>query len=148
MLNAEPIGGKKGSRWRDDVWTLKYLPRFKWHMLTEQIGASSPTSLFKRAHACAAHEAAVHRERLRIELAQSKTEQRDYMHNVELARVLKKREEKRKAKGDGGDVDADKAPPPRKRKEALGEGDRRPKRPKTSSSEAGPGMDAVLSSIF
>jgi ESF2/ABP1 family protein len=40
MLNATPIGGKKGSRWRDDVWTMKYLPRFKWYMLTEQIGAS------------------------------------------------------------------------------------------------------------
>lgn len=38
MLNATPIGGKKGSRWRDDVWTMKYLPKFKWHMLTEQIG--------------------------------------------------------------------------------------------------------------
>jgi hypothetical protein len=38
MLNAQPIGGKKGSRWRDDVWTMKYLPKFKWNMLTEQIG--------------------------------------------------------------------------------------------------------------
>jgi ESF2/ABP1 family protein len=38
MLNAQPIGGKKGTRWRDDVWTMKYLPRFKWDMLTEQIG--------------------------------------------------------------------------------------------------------------
>jgi ESF2/ABP1 family protein len=39
MLNAQPIGGKKGTRWRDDVWTMKYLPKFKWNMLTEQIGA-------------------------------------------------------------------------------------------------------------
>ena len=38
MLNAQTIGGKKGTRWRDDVWTLKYLPKFKWHMLTEQVG--------------------------------------------------------------------------------------------------------------
>jgi len=38
MLNAQPIGGKKGPRWRVDVWTLKYLPKFKWHMLTEQVG--------------------------------------------------------------------------------------------------------------
>lgn len=41
MLNAQPIGGKKGTRWRDDVWTMKYLPKFKWSMLTEQIGKSS-----------------------------------------------------------------------------------------------------------
>lgn len=38
MLNAQPIGGKKGSRWKDDVWTMKYLPKFKWNMLTEQVG--------------------------------------------------------------------------------------------------------------
>ncbi|EEB90898.1 hypothetical protein MPER_10834, partial [Moniliophthora perniciosa FA553] len=37
MLNAQPIGGKKGTRWRDDVWTMKYLPKFKWNMLTEQV---------------------------------------------------------------------------------------------------------------
>jgi ESF2/ABP1 family protein len=38
MLNAQPIGGKKGTRWRDDIWTMKYLPKFKWYMLTEQVG--------------------------------------------------------------------------------------------------------------
>lgn len=38
LLNAQPIGGKKGNRWRDDVWTMKYLPKFKWHMLTDQVG--------------------------------------------------------------------------------------------------------------
>lgn len=43
MLNAQPIGGKKGTRWRDDVWTMKYLPKFKWNMLTEQIGECSNT---------------------------------------------------------------------------------------------------------
>ena len=38
MLNAQSIGGKKGTRWKDDVWTMKYLPKFKWNMLTEQVG--------------------------------------------------------------------------------------------------------------
>jgi hypothetical protein len=33
------LGGKKGDRWRDDVWTIKYLPKFKWSMLSEQVGA-------------------------------------------------------------------------------------------------------------
>ena len=41
MLNAAPIGGKKGTRFRDDIWTMKYLPKFKWDMLTEQIGKFS-----------------------------------------------------------------------------------------------------------
>lgn len=46
MLNAQPIGGKKGTRWRDDVWTMKYLPRFKWNMLTEQVGECTSSSCF------------------------------------------------------------------------------------------------------
>ncbi|KAF8898141.1 hypothetical protein CPB84DRAFT_1620771, partial [Gymnopilus junonius] len=80
MLNAQPIGGKKGSRWRDDIWTMKYLPKFKWYMLTEQV----------------AHETAVHRAKLRVELSQSKTEQQQYLKNVELAKVLDKRAAKKK----------------------------------------------------
>jgi hypothetical protein len=27
-------------RWRDDVWTMKYLSGFKWEMLGEQVGMS------------------------------------------------------------------------------------------------------------
>ncbi|VDC04079.1 unnamed protein product [Peniophora sp. CBMAI 1063] len=83
MLNAQPIGGKKGSRWAEDVWTMKYLPRFKWHMLTEQV----------------AHEGAVREAKLRLELGQSRTEQRDYLANVELARVLDKRAQRAQAAG-------------------------------------------------
>ncbi|GJJ07680.1 hypothetical protein Clacol_001885 [Clathrus columnatus] len=98
MLNAQPIGGKKGTRWRDDVWTMKYLPRFKWYMLTEQI----------------AHEAAIHKARLRIELSQSRTEQHEYLKNVELARVLDKRaERKRKAPDDS--EEKEQPTPPTKR---------------------------------
>ncbi|GAA5916106.1 hypothetical protein JCM5296_004743, partial [Sporobolomyces johnsonii] len=37
MLNAQTIGGKKGDRWHDDVWTMKYLPRFRWDQLSEQV---------------------------------------------------------------------------------------------------------------
>ncbi|KAJ4470065.1 hypothetical protein C8R41DRAFT_777633 [Lentinula lateritia] len=84
MLNAQPIGGKKGTRWRDDVWTMKYLPKFKWNMLTEQV----------------AHEAAIHTAKLRVELSQSRSEQRDYMRNVELARVLEKRSQRKKEQGE------------------------------------------------
>jgi hypothetical protein len=38
MLNAQLIGGKKGDRWRDDIWTMRYLSGFKWEMLGEQVG--------------------------------------------------------------------------------------------------------------
>lgn len=84
MLNAQTIGGKKGTRWRDDIWTMKYLPKFKWNMLTEQV----------------AHEAALHTAKLRVELSQSRAEQQDYLKNVELARVLNKRAEKKREKGE------------------------------------------------
>jgi ESF2/ABP1 family protein len=38
MLNAQRMGGRKGDFWYDDLWCIKYLPKFKWHHLTEQIG--------------------------------------------------------------------------------------------------------------
>lgn len=48
LLNARPIGDVALSRnskknggtkkWKDDVWTMKYLPRFKWNNLSEQVG--------------------------------------------------------------------------------------------------------------
>ncbi|KAJ2918266.1 hypothetical protein MD484_g2187, partial [Candolleomyces efflorescens] len=105
MLNAQPIGGKKGSRWRDDIWTMKYLPRFKWNMLTEQV----------------AHEAAVQSAKLRVELSQSRQEQQDYLRNVELARVLDKRAEKKREKGETMELKRIRSPSPHrpeKRKKA------------------------------
>ncbi|EKM59420.1 uncharacterized protein PHACADRAFT_87776 [Phanerochaete carnosa HHB-10118-sp] len=137
MLNAQSIGGKKGSRWRDDVWTMKYLPKFKWSMLTEQI----------------AHEAAVHAARLRMELSQSKREQQEYLRNVELARVLDKRAERKKSKAADGPVERmDGVEKPAKRERADGE---RPlkKRRKEKQEEAidestQKQLNSVLGNIF
>lgn len=39
-------GGKKSDRWHDDVWTMKYLPRFRWDQLSEQVGASACFRVF------------------------------------------------------------------------------------------------------
>ncbi|KAI0356501.1 hypothetical protein OH77DRAFT_1401107 [Trametes cingulata] len=141
MLNAQPIGGKKGSRWRDDVWTMKYLPKFKWNMLTEQI----------------AHEAAVHQAQLRVELSQSRKEQREYLKNVELARVLDKRAQRKRKAADSGegatqteetrpqkvlkqdDAPQAKAPAKEKRKKA---------KPAESRPDAEAQLNNVLGSIF
>jgi ESF2/ABP1 family protein len=41
----------------------------------------------------------MHTARLRLELSQSRSEQREYLKNVELARVLDKREERSQAAG-------------------------------------------------
>lgn len=37
-LNGTQVGGKKGNFWYDDLWNMLYLPRFKWHHLTERYG--------------------------------------------------------------------------------------------------------------
>ena len=139
MLNAQPIGGKKGSRWRDDVWTMKYLPRFKWNMLTEQIGRkSSDLRACRHSMHEIAHEAAVHAAKLRVELAQSKSEQREYLKNVELARILDKRNQKRKEKGEG---------PIELKRRVEDEGRIRTKRQKVADKPAEQ-LESVLSSIF
>ena len=39
MLNGNPMGGKRRSAHHYDIWCLKYLPKFKWDHLTEEIGA-------------------------------------------------------------------------------------------------------------
>ena len=38
MLNGQPMGGKRRSAYHYDLWCLKYLSRFKWDHLTEEIG--------------------------------------------------------------------------------------------------------------
>ena len=39
LLNGNPMGGKNRSKYHDDLWTLKYLSKFKWDHLTEEVGA-------------------------------------------------------------------------------------------------------------
>ncbi|KAL1839922.1 hypothetical protein VTJ49DRAFT_1010 [Mycothermus thermophilus] len=72
LLNAQIIGGKKGSWYHDDVWCMKYLKGFKWHHLTEQIAA----------------ENAERASRMRAEIARSTRENKEFMRNVEKAKVL------------------------------------------------------------
>lgn len=38
MLNGQPMGGKRRSAYHFDLWCLKYLPKFQWEALTEDIG--------------------------------------------------------------------------------------------------------------
>ncbi|KAJ3290893.1 RNA-binding ATPase activator esf2 [Borealophlyctis nickersoniae] len=89
MLNGKQIGGKKRSFYYDDIWTMKYLPRFKWNHLTEQI----------------AYELKVREQRLKAEMAQAKRENKVYVKNVDKAKMIegmeeKKREKKRKAENE------------------------------------------------
>ncbi|KIW03384.1 uncharacterized protein PV09_05591 [Verruconis gallopava] len=84
-LNGKNIGGKKGSYYYDDVWNLKYLKGFKWRHLTEQI----------------ANENAEREARLRAETIRERKEAREFLRNVEKAKMLDGMEKKRKAKSGG-----------------------------------------------
>ncbi|KAJ2723880.1 RNA-binding ATPase activator esf2 [Coemansia sp. Benny D115] len=87
MLNNTQMGGKKHGFYHDDIWNLKYLPKFKWRHLTEQL----------------ANERASREQRLENEISQSRKEVDAYLQNVDRAKMISRlksaREEKRK-KGD------------------------------------------------
>eukprot|EP00744_Colponema_vietnamica_P023998 GILI01034888.1.p1 GENE.GILI01034888.1~~GILI01034888.1.p1 ORF type:complete len:343 (+),score=110.19 GILI01034888.1:86-1114(+) len=80
-LNGTPIGGKKRHNFfRDDMWTLRYLPKFKWHNLTERI----------------AYENRVREQKLRTEVTRAKKENQFYLSKVEQAKQLEKMMERKK----------------------------------------------------
>ncbi|KAI2614321.1 Pre-rRNA-processing protein ESF2 [Hypoxylon fragiforme] len=72
LLNAHTIGGKKNSYYRDDIWNLLYLNGFKWHNLTEQINS----------------EMAERTSRMRAEISKSTKENKEFVRNVERAKML------------------------------------------------------------
>jgi len=90
LLNARTVGGRKKSFYRDDVWCLRYLRGFKWHHLTEQIAA----------------ENAERASRMRAEIARTTRENKEFVRNVERAKMLdgmeaKKAARKRRLEEDG-----------------------------------------------
>jgi ESF2/ABP1 family protein len=72
LLNARTIGGKKGGYYRDDIWNLIYLKGFKWNNLTEQITA----------------ENAERTSRMRAEISKTTRENKDFVRNIERAKML------------------------------------------------------------
>ncbi|RHZ53040.1 hypothetical protein Glove_452g6 [Diversispora epigaea] len=81
-LNTQPIGGKKRSYYYDDLWNIKYLPKFKWNHLTEQI----------------AYENAMRTKRLQAEISQGHRENKEYIKKVEKAKMLQNIENKKQRK--------------------------------------------------
>jgi ESF2/ABP1 family protein len=90
LLNARNIGGKKGTYYHDDVWNLLYLKGFKWHNLTEQIAA----------------ENAERASRLKVEISKTTKENKEFVRNVERAKMLEGMEAKKAAKRRKEDEDA------------------------------------------
>ncbi|KAJ2312757.1 RNA-binding ATPase activator esf2 [Coemansia sp. RSA 2611] len=86
MLNNTKMGGKRHGFYHDDLWNLKYLPKFKWRHLVEQL----------------ASEKAAKEQRLQTEISQSRRELDAYMKNVERAKKMSGMQAKRQAKIDSG----------------------------------------------
>ncbi|KAL7270656.1 RNA-binding ATPase activator esf2 [Rhizina undulata] len=88
-LNASIIGGKKGSYYYDDVWNIKYLPKFKWHHLQAQI----------------AYENASRQAKMRAEISQATRENKTYIRNVERAKMVENMESngRKRKKEKGGE---------------------------------------------
>lgn len=103
MLNAQTIGGKKGSYYRDDIWTLKYLNGFKWHHLTEQIAA----------------ESAERSSRMMAELQREKKGNKEFVERVERSKMLDGIQSKKAQKEGAHDGGAD-APMPAATAEGTG----------------------------
>ncbi|KAI8959198.1 hypothetical protein F5Y11DRAFT_12651 [Daldinia sp. FL1419] len=82
LLNARTIGGKKNTYYRDDIWSLLYLKGFKWHNLTEQINS----------------EMAERTSRMRAEISKSTKENKEFVRNIERAKMLEGMQTKAAAK--------------------------------------------------
>ncbi|XP_013191991.1 uncharacterized protein LOC106136092 [Amyelois transitella] len=73
-LNNTKIGTRKRSRYYDMMWNIKYIPKFKWIHLSEQL----------------AYERAAMKQRLRAEISQAKKEAHYLQSNVEKSKKIKK----------------------------------------------------------
>ncbi|CAE7650162.1 esf2 [Symbiodinium pilosum] len=83
-LNATTIGGKKRHNFfRDDIWNIRYLPGFKWHMLKEG-------TIYNQQ---------VRKARLQQRMSQAQRENSYYLESVEKARTKEKVAARRAAKG-------------------------------------------------
>ncbi|KAI0555621.1 hypothetical protein F4679DRAFT_176955 [Xylaria curta] len=93
---AEVGMAKKGSYYRDDIWSLRYLKGFKWHNLTEQIAA----------------ETAERQSRMRAEISKAAKENKEFVRNVQKAKELDGIQSKAAAKKTRDAENATTAPAP------------------------------------
>lgn len=80
-LNGNKIGGKKTSYYYDDIINIKYLPKFKWFDLTQQISKENE----------------VRQAKLALEISQQQKLNKSFMNNLDQSKMIKNIEKKRKA---------------------------------------------------
>ncbi|XP_051841678.1 activator of basal transcription 1-like [Antechinus flavipes] len=92
-LHNTPMGARRRSPFRYDLWNLKYLHRFKWSHLSERL----------------AYERQVRQQRLRAEITQAKRETDFYLQSVEKNKHFLKKAEVALAAGETESVVAEKS---------------------------------------
>ncbi|XP_020808600.1 pre-rRNA-processing protein esf2 [Drosophila serrata] len=80
LLNNKQISTRKKSQFYDSLWSMKYLPRFKWVHLTERMN----------------YEQAVHKQRLHTEVSQARKETTFFQNNLDKSELLNKQAKKAK----------------------------------------------------
>ncbi|KAL9884940.1 uncharacterized protein ACN427_011578 [Glossina fuscipes fuscipes] len=80
LLNNKQISTRKRSQFYDCLWSMKYLPRFKWYHLTERMN----------------YEQAVYKQRLMNEVSQARKETTFFQNNLDKSELIKRREKKLK----------------------------------------------------
>uniref|UniRef100_A0A5S6QA07 Activator of basal transcription 1 n=1 Tax=Trichuris muris TaxID=70415 RepID=A0A5S6QA07_TRIMR len=75
-LNNTQVGGRKRSKAFESLWNIKYLHRFKWHHLTEQL----------------VYEKSKHKQRMRMEISQAKREAQFFTQQIEKGEAIRKLE--------------------------------------------------------
>ncbi|KAI9888620.1 MAG: RNA-binding ATPase activator esf2 [Vezdaea aestivalis] len=80
LLNTQIVGGKKGSWYHDDIWNIRYLHRYKWADLMEQVK----------------NEEKEREIRLRTEEAKVRKQEKAFDLQTDQAKILRTRQEKQK----------------------------------------------------
>eukprot|EP00192_Tetraselmis_astigmatica_P020786 CAMPEP_0117660030 /NCGR_PEP_ID=MMETSP0804-20121206/6748_1 /TAXON_ID=1074897 /ORGANISM="Tetraselmis astigmatica, Strain CCMP880" /LENGTH=267 /DNA_ID=CAMNT_0005466727 /DNA_START=52 /DNA_END=855 /DNA_ORIENTATION=+ len=98
MLNGKQMDPKRRSAFHYDLWCLKYLPKFKWHHLTEDI----------------AYQRATREQRMAFEISNAKRERDFYLKQVGQSKAIAAMKERKRKKADADPSSED---PPADRKQ-------------------------------
>ena len=92
QLNGHPIGGKKSCPYKDDLWTIKYLHKFKWQHLTEKLNFNKN----------------LREKRIKNEIRQGRRENEFMLKIFEKSKILNRKREKEKEENKIDDDDVKK----------------------------------------
>ena len=82
MINGQPMGCKKRSSHYYDLWCIKYLPKFKWDHLTEELN----------------YQRAIQDQKMAAEVAAAKRDRDFYLSRVDRAKAVESIMERNKQK--------------------------------------------------